>query len=103
MTLWTIDCEGTDRRRPVRKVLFEAFLRPAIQEPFRQGERVVIRGFLMNGITGTLVRPTRMLNGKRAWLVQFDRPLGGLKRARVAEYAIIPAERPPNTGPVSQQ
>ncbi|MEX2557421.1 MAG: hypothetical protein WEB06_17550 [Actinomycetota bacterium] len=54
------------------------------------GNRVIITAFLMRGVTGELVRPSRLLNGKRAWLIKLDKPFGGLRHTRVVASLLAP-------------
>lgn len=53
------------------------------------GDRVMITARMLRGLTGTLIRPSRLLNGKRAWLVELDdrkNPLVFRGKGRVAEW-----------------
>jgi hypothetical protein len=55
-----------------------------------EGDRVTILSWSLRGLEGTLVRPARLPNGKRAWLVQLDgkSPLAFRGRTRVAEWSL---------------
>jgi hypothetical protein len=55
------------------------------------GKRVRVGNWFGGVVEGELIRPSRLLNGKRGWLVRFDRPAGGLRRMRVAVTALRPA------------
>lgn len=67
---------------------------PSGREWLRPGYRVVIVARPLRGITAELIRPVRLL-WRRAWLVQLDRPLGGMRRTRVAEELLLPEELDP--------
>lgn len=56
---------------------------------FKPGDRVVIRAFFARGLTGTVLRRRRLLNLKRGWVVELDRPPRlWPPRATVAERAL---------------
>ena len=54
------------------------------------GDKVMITARGMRGQTGTLVKPTRLPNLKRAWSIQLDEPnlLTWHGRTVVAEWAL---------------
>jgi hypothetical protein len=56
------------------------------------GDRVLITALGVKGRTGSLVRRTRLVNGKTAWLVAFDQPLSRwvwpFAHMRVAEWSL---------------
>lgn len=85
-----------------RRFLFRRFINvresvlvplPASRDWLVPGQRVMVTARLMRGTKGALVRPARLLNGKRGWLVKLDHPFSGLKRTRVAEAALLPESR----------
>jgi hypothetical protein len=53
---------------------------------------VRITALTMRNVTGVLVRPARLLNGKRGWLVQLDRRFLFWRRARIANRALTPVD-----------
>ena len=63
----------------------------------------MILGWWLRGLHGTLLRPARLVNGKRAWLVQLDdrkNPMAFRGRARVGErilQKLEPSGPPPPT------
>ena len=65
---------------------------PAHRDWLVSGGRVIVTARLMRGLTGTLVRPARLINGRRGWLIKLDQPFGGLKRTRLAEPAFLPLD-----------
>jgi hypothetical protein len=80
------DDGGMTRRRACRKRLSSA-------PPLGEGEHVVLTAGVLRGRKGTLVRPARLFLDP-GWIVEFDgRPLG-LRRLRVATWALGPADQP---------
>jgi hypothetical protein len=60
--------------------------------PLAEGQHVVLTAGVLRGRTGTLLRHTRLFVDQ-AWMVQLDgRPLG-LRRLRVATWALAPADQ----------
>lgn len=69
-------------------------LTPLSREPqrFTAGQRVTFANRLFRGLTGTLIRPSRLL-WKRAWLVEMDGSARAIRRTRVTERALVPLGR----------
>ena len=60
----------------------------ALEEWLVPGHPVRITALTMRNVRGTLVRPTRLINGKAGWLVELDRRFLWLKRARIGRRAL---------------
>ncbi len=75
-----IDDDGMTRRGDLRKAT-------ASMRPLAAGQHVVVTAGVLRGRTGTLVRPARVVIDP-GWMVRLDgRPLG-LRRLRVATWAL---------------
>jgi hypothetical protein len=58
-----------------------------------EGQHVILTAGVLRGRTGTLLRPARLFIDA-GWMVQLDgRPLG-LRRLRVATWALAPVDQP---------
>ena len=65
---------------------------------FTVGQRVTFANRLFQGLSGTLIRPSRLL-WKRAWLVQMDGSGRGIRRTRVTERALVPLGEASDSAP----
>jgi hypothetical protein len=97
LNIWVVEL---DKRRCTghrRAFVPEGVLRPdSTRDPdwLSPGKRVVVYASGVRRQRCTLIRRTRLWwNGKRGWLVELDKPYLGLKRMRVGEWGLIPAER----------
>ena len=80
------DDGGMTRRGDFRKA-------SSSMRPMAVGQHVVLTAGVLRGRTGTLLRPARVVIDP-GWMVQLDgRPLG-LRRLRVATWALSPVDVP---------
>jgi hypothetical protein len=71
----------------------------ARRDDLHAGDRVMILARSLRGHTGKLVRPARLPNLKRGWLVELDQSVPLLSksgRARVGEWALQRSDSPDN-------